>query len=272
MTKLFLHLSLLAALPFFIQGQDVESIEEKFKLINADETWVAQLEDTGMEDWQKHWFLDGEIATVNTTEDGMHLQAGPEKGNDAHHAVLWTKKSFVGDVKITYDYTKTDTLNQYVNILYVQASGIEEEPFVNDILEWRALRTVPKMSNYFRYMNAFHISYAAFSKEERRQYVRARRYPVTAQRTFKETMITPSYDNEAGTFKDGVTYNITAIKTRDDLFFKVDGDGRAKIFSWNISNKQRIDEGRIGFRNMFARCALYKNVKIYTTSDLGTQD
>ncbi|QCW99560.1 DUF1961 family protein [Aggregatimonas sangjinii] len=272
MKKLFLQLSLLAVLPFFIQGQDVEPLEEKFQVNNTDDNWVAQLEDTGTEDWQKHWFLDGEIATVDTTEDGMHLQAGPEKGNDAHHAVLWTKKSFEGDVKITYEYTKTDTLDQYVNILYIQATGIENDPFTKDIFDWRVLRAVPKMSSYFRYMNAFHISYAAFSKEERRQYVRARRYPVTAQRTFKETMITPSYDNEVGTIKDGVTYSITAIKTKDHLFFKVDGDGRAKIFSWNISHEKKIGEGRIGFRNMFARCALYKNVKIYTTSDLRSQD
>ena len=50
-------------------------------------------------------------------------QAGPVPRENASHAVLWTKQSFAGDVKIEYEYTRTDDANQYVNILYIQATG-----------------------------------------------------------------------------------------------------------------------------------------------------
>jgi len=39
----------------------------------------------------------------------MILSAGPTAGSDSCHAVLWTKRSFSGDVKIEFEYTRADT-------------------------------------------------------------------------------------------------------------------------------------------------------------------
>lgn len=267
MSKLNILSTIMAVIPFFIFGQDLESHEEKFQNLDNGKNWKLQLDDNGKDGWKKHWFLDGEKATIDTSEDGIHLQAGPEQGNDAHHAVLWTKKSFEGNIKITYEYTKTDTLDRYVNILYIQATGIDKGLFSKDIFDWQALRRVPKMSAYFKNMNAFHISYAAISAKEGYHYVRARRYPETVERSFKETMISPTYDKEQGTFKNGITYQITAIKTNDDIFFKVVSGEKTKIFSWPIAMEKTIEEGRVGLRHMYARSARYKNIKIYTNVD-----
>jgi hypothetical protein len=38
---------------------------------------------------------------------------------DAHHAVLWTKQEFEGDIRITYEFAKGGT-----SLLYIQAQGI----------------------------------------------------------------------------------------------------------------------------------------------------
>lgn len=272
MSKLNILSTIMAVIPFFIFGQDLEFHEEKFKDFDNGQNWILQLGDAGTDDWNKDWFLDGEKATIDNSEEGMHFQAGPQKGNDAHHAVLWTKKSFEGDIKIEYEYTKTDTLDRYVNILYIQATGIDKEAFSKDIFEWKDLRRVPKMSSYFKNMNTFHISYAAISAKEGYHYVRARRYPETAERSFKETMIAPTYDKEQGTFKNGITYQITAIKTNDDIFFKVVGGEKTKIFSWPIAMEKTIEEGRVGLRHMYARSARYKNIKIYTNVDSKGQE
>jgi len=272
MNKTFIFNFLVTIIPFFVMGQDLESDGLKFEEIDGSHIWTLQLEDTGKEDWKKHWFLDGDKGSVVNSEEGMYLRAGPEQGNDAHHAVLWTKDSFKGNIKIEYDYTKTDTLERNVNILYIQATGIGKPPFSKDIYEWKALRKVPKMSTYFENMNAFHISYAAISYRDSYTYVRARRYPVTAKRSFQKTMIEPSFNNETDTFKNGITYKITTIKTEDNLLFKVVGDGGTKVFSWNISNWELIEEGRIGFRHMFTRSARYKNIKIYTDADSSSDD
>ena len=66
-------------------------------------TWREVFFDPGTEDWQEKWVLDGEIAAVDSTDRGMELRAGPRAFQNAHHMVLWTKRSFGGDLKIEYD-------------------------------------------------------------------------------------------------------------------------------------------------------------------------
>lgn len=140
--------------------------------------WNLIFHDDCTEDWSKLWFLDGLEASIENSDNGMHFKAGPEAANDAHHAVLWTKESFYGDMKIEFDYTRTDTANKYVNILYIQATGDGEGPHVEDISKWNKKREVPAMREYFENMNVFHISFAAFGNTgDGFHYVRARRYP-----------------------------------------------------------------------------------------------
>ncbi|GGD04743.1 DUF1961 family protein [Hyunsoonleella pacifica] len=226
--------------------------------------WSLVFNDSCTQDWTKNWTLDGLIATVENSKKGMHFKAGSEAYNDAHHAVLWTKKSYSGDVKIEFDYTKTDDENRFVNILYIQATGDKEGIHEKDISKWNKKREVPAMRKYFENMNVFHISYAAFgNKGDGFYYVRARRYPKPNNKSFNSTRIAPSFDKQ-GFFEKGKTYHITAVKTESMLSFKMENEGNVQTFKWDISKVKPIQEGRIGIRHMYRRSAIYKNFKIYT--------
>ena len=58
------------------------------------------------EDWQKNWFLDGKRAILGHTDEGLWMFCTPSGVDkrvdrekfDAHHAVLWTKQEFEGDI------------------------------------------------------------------------------------------------------------------------------------------------------------------------------
>ncbi|MCA1759147.1 MAG: YesU family protein [Bacteroidales bacterium] len=252
---------LLILIPFLIFGQNSEDLI--FEKLESDSKWQLKMSDDGKGHWQTNWFLDGEIAKVENSEKGMHLQAGPEFGNDAHHMVLWTKQSFQGDVKIEFDYTRTDNETRAVNILYIQATGKEEGEFTKDISEWNNLRTVPSMRTYFNNMKTLHISFAAFPNDEETQdYIRVRRYPVLPEKSFRELEVKPTFF-DTGLFKTGETYQITVIKTDERLFFKVIGKDNSKLYSWNTSHLPPLKEGRIGLRHMYTRSALYENFKVF---------
>lgn len=232
-------------------------------VISTSNQWDLVFEDDCTSDWTKRWTLDGLIATVENSKDGMHFRAGPEYKNDAHHAVLWTKESFSGDVKIEYDYTKTDNEVRCVNILYIQATGDEEGVYQKDISKWKNLREIPSMKIYFENMNAFHISYSAFgNKGDGLHYVRARRYPKPDDKPFNSIVVKPSYDMQ-GLFETGKTYHITAMKTTEKLSFKMEHEDQVEYFEWDISNIAPIESGRIGLRQMYTRSSIYKNFKIY---------
>ncbi|MFC6859933.1 hypothetical protein [Zunongwangia atlantica] len=195
---------------------------------------------------------------------GARGSGGNSEWNDAHHAVLWTKDSFSGDVKIEFDYTKTDHENRFVNILYIQATGHGKGVHERDISEWKKKREVPAMREYFENMNVFLISYAAFGNSgDGTHYIRARRYPKLDEKPFKQTLIEPSYDDQ-GLFETGKTYHITAIKNKEQLYFKMESKGDQSTFTWDIQKVEPIEQGRIGILLMYTRSAFYKNIKIYT--------
>lgn len=237
-----------------------------FKNINELSGWKLSFQDDGTKAWQKNWFLDGLRAKIENSKRGLLFSAGDVEGDDACHAVLWTKQSFSGDIKITYNYTRTDTRQNWVNIVYIHATGIGEKPYDKDISTWSNLRMIPYMSSYFKYMNALHISYAAYDDElpKGQDYIRLRKYPVAPKANFsKTTEIAPSYFN-TGLFVPGKEYQITIIKKAKQFYFHVKGDGQEKLYSWDISSAANITEGRVGLRHMYTRSSLYKNFKIYT--------
>lgn len=225
--------------------------------------WQETFADDGTGHWQDHWYLDGLRARVENTPDGMVFAAGPIAQDHGSHAVLWTRSSFAGDVRIEMDFTRLDTITRYVNILYIQATGIAEGPCTRDIADWAHLRQIPKMSAYFNQMHLLHISYAAFGNEDDKDedYVRARRYPTRPDRPFHETDLPP--DNFlTGLFRPGVTYHFTAIKTDEDLFFEVKNDEVRTLFHWPLGTVEPLVEGRVGIRHMWTRCSRYANVRI----------
>lgn len=219
-------------------------------------------------DWTGDWFLDGERGYVKNTPEGMVFTAGPIRGDNGSHNVLWTKKEFEGDVKIEFDYTRLDDINYAVNILYILATGIGEAPYHKDITRWSHLRVVPYMNRYFRHMNLLHISYAAYPLKDDPQadYVRARRYPVPPGGNFgRDTRLTPDY-SDTGLFKPGITYHFTVIKRGGNLMLRVENKAEEidKFFHWNTSNFDPVTEGRIGIRHMYTRAARYANFTVYT--------
>lgn len=234
-----------------------------FARLNDAPIWRRAMKDTGQRKWQRKWLLDGLRATVRNTPGGMVISGGPLEGDDACHGVLWTKQSFTGDLKIEYTYTRTDTRVKWVNILYVQATGAGDNPA--DIAAWRQERVIPSMRTYFNGMNALHVSYAAYHRDNEdsaNDYVRARLYPVPVGGRFKDTQLQPSYDH-SGLFRPGVPYRITVIKTMTDLYFRVVGDNKSEVFHWPLPDGHPVRAGRIGLRQMYTRSARYGNFEVW---------
>lgn len=237
----------------------------QFEQITAASDWKLQFEDPCTGNWENNWFKDGLIATVQTSDEGMNLVAGPENRNDAHHTVLWTKASFAGDIKIEYKYTRTDTQVVNVNILYIQATGIGKEGRGQDISQWNAYREVPTMSKYYYNMDPLHISYAAFpmvNQDASNDYIRIRKYPAV-EKKFGETEISPAYF-KTGLFLPFETYQVTVVKTGSKLFFQVTGQDMEKLYTWDLEKDQSPQAGRIGLRHMFTRSARYSDFKVFT--------
>lgn len=222
--------------------------------------WSPVFEDSGTTDWHTYWYLDGENATVLNTEAGMEVFAGPVFGNEADHAVLWTRDSFAGDIRIDFEFTRLDREHRCVNILYVQATGSGEGPYVTDIAEWNHLRRVPAMREYFGHMHAYHLSYAAFTNDDSKDpgYIRARRYMAGA---LEGTEISPDYD-PAGLFEYRVAHRMTAIKNGDHIYFRITNANRDLLCHWHNTSFPPITEGRVGLRHMFTRAARYRDVRI----------
>ena len=216
------------------------------------------------EDWSRQWFLDGEYATVNHRGGVLDFAAGPIAGDDAHHAVLWTRQSFSGDVKIEYDWTKLDRARSYVNILYVQASGEPAAGFAEDIAQWADERRIPKMSAYFGSMNTLHISYSATALQGAQEYVRARRYEPAKGVTLERTDLAPDYFSPGLFQRMGEVHHITVIKHGDDLFLDARTQERACLFHWRLDQARPVKHGRIGLRHMYTRHSSYRGFRVST--------
>lgn len=256
---MFLVFAMLLASVLNGQSEVTQTFEQ---LVNATD-WHRRFKDPATRNWERKWFLDGLRATVVNTPDGMVVSGGPQERDDACHGVLWTKKSFSGDLKIKYTYTRTDAQTKWVNILYLYATGAGDNP--TDITSWNDERIIPSMRTYFNRMNALHISYAAFggkNTDPAEDYVRARRYPVPEGGKFRDTALTPDYAM-TGLFKPGVPYEITVIAVADHLYFQVKGDGKEGLFDWPIPYELTLREGRIGLRQMYTRSARYGDFEVW---------
>lgn len=221
--------------------------------------WQESFTDAGDRDWEQHWFLDGQRASVRTTPQGMVFEAGPVVGDRGSNAVLWSHASYADPVRVAFDYTRLDDIQAGVNLLYLLATGTGEGPHDEDIAAWNHLRDVPYMHLYFNGMNLVHLSYAT-STEGQADYVRCRQYP-TGKGTFNQMHVAPDYRN-TGLFLPGVTYRFVAIKRGPDLVFRVSEGDEHHYFAWSLEGRPEIRNGRIGLRHMSGRCSRYANVLI----------
>ncbi len=223
--------------------------------------WEEVFSDSGSEDWRTKWSLDGRNARVTNTDNGMDFFAGPEAFDDAHHAVLWTKPSFEGDLKIEYVFTRLDRETRMVNILYIQATGSGKPGFERDISAWADKRAIPAMKTYFKNMETYHVSYAAFGTNNKiigSDYIRARRY---RSGSLAGTELENEYA-ETGLFQTGVPHRITVIKRDRDIFMHVENEAGELLCHFENTRFPPITEGRIGLRHMYTRGARYRNFRV----------
>ncbi|MBT4139124.1 MAG: DUF1961 family protein [Candidatus Latescibacteria bacterium] len=247
-----------SVMPQPVSGNDTHSaldFEKEFDAFSKMK-WTEVFSDDGKGNWRDKWKQDGKNGVIKNTENGMDYASGTGSTNHDHE-VLWTKESFKGDLRIEYDFTRLDTLDRNVCILYVQATGLGTEEFPTDIMAWSAFREMPKMSYYFKNMNALHVSYAVNVDG----YIRARRYPILLNKKWTDTKVPPLYSGE-GYFETNKTYRLTVIKKGSLFMMEVKGQGKRKLYGWDTSGFEPITEGRIGLRQMFQRRSLYANFKI----------
>lgn len=253
-----------AAAPIGPEGVEGE-VRERFEELNSQD-WQEVFFDSGTGDWREHWSLDGLKANVTTSEAGMNFRAGPVPRENASHAVLWTQQSFSGDLKIEYEYTRTDEANQYVNILYIQATGSGEEGKAPDISEWADQRTVPAMSVYWGNMHTYHISYAAYGSKpvtDDYDYIRARRYRPDITPLKNGPIFEPDAYERTGLFAPGVPHRVTVIKQANDLFMMIRNADKEYLAHWDTSGQPPVTEGRIGLRHMYTRSARYRDFGVF---------
>lgn len=253
--------------PRVTETNDIErdpAMERFHELSN--EAWTEVFNDPCDKDWKEHWTLDGLKATITHSEKGMDFRSGPNRKENASHAVMWTKEVFKGDIRLDYEYTRIDEATEAVTILYLQATGSGEEGYDTDIAKWADKREVPDMGSYFRNMNLLHISYAAYGvggEDPEEDYVRARRYMPDKGKGLAGTDFEPDY-LRTGLFKTGVPYKITVIKKGDELFMFIRNSEKELLCHWKTDGRPTITEGRIGLRHMWTRGARYKDFRIST--------
>ena len=214
--------------------------------------------------WEQNWWLDGQKATLKTGLKGLTFHAGPTPASDADHSVLWTKQSFEGDMRISFDFVRLDSATKYVNILYLMAEGSGKAPYNKDISQWSELRNTPAMRLYFNHMQLYHISFAAFENDNddpEADYVRARRYVPETGRGLAGTELLPDY-NLTGLFQPGVKHHFIVIKQGNDLWMEVSNPHKTKLFHWKTDGFPSALSGRIGLRLMGSRSSHFSNFKV----------
>ncbi len=244
---------------------EIASVEAQFQKLNNG-NWHQELLDHGDKNWREHWLTDGLVGTIENTPQGMHVKAGPEAENHAHHFVVWSKQSFTGDIKVEFEYTRTDNAVRYVTILYLLATGEGTPGFDKDIMNWATYRQEPYMRHYFNNIDTYHISYAAYgitNEDAEKDYIRARRYMPLLNKGLKGTALEGDSFG-TGLFKTGVPHKITVIKKGHELWMKVVNNTQSKVLKWDTTSHPDITEGRIGLRHMYTRSALYRNFSVST--------
>ena len=235
-------------------GSAAESDDEKAfeKLDRAD--WREVFSDPCTGDWHKNWFLDGEKAKVSSGKDGMTIDTA------AGYAVLWTKRTFQGDLKIEYDFKRLDANDKGVNIIYIQAAGDGQGGHDEDITRWSDERKDAAMSDYYNNMHTYHISYAAYGPEG--EYVRGRRYMPLAGKGLRGTELSGSYQ-QTGLFDEPSQWiHVTVVKKSLDLYIRFQHPDKTLPCRFKNEDKPPIDKGRIGLRLMPARKSLFKNFRV----------
>jgi hypothetical protein len=229
-------------------------------------------EDSMMSDWQKNWWLEGRKATLEHRKEGLFFSGGTvTKSMDreeyhAHHAVLWTKQVFEGDIRITFEMTRIDTSNYGNTLLYILAQGIGTPDYPQDISTTRGTRDIPAMDKYFTYMDLLSLSF--------RKNLRARRYPLRSADPDAEPVgdtVYPHVDYIG--MVPGKTYLVDVKKQGPSLTLRLSDKQTGEEYAnhtWDMTqvgkegNKTApvLNKGRIGLRHMSTKQFIYKDFKV----------
>ncbi len=232
---------------------------------------VLLMEDSMTGNWQDQWFLDGNEATLRNSPDGLYFSAGnitkamDRKAYHAHHAVLWTKDRFQGDLRISYEMTREDQSSYGTTLLYIQAQGIGEPPYAEDIRDWDELREIPAMSTYYNHMNLISLSF--------RENLRCKRYPWLDKQHYDgpRGLIPPMVEYQGEPILPGKSYRVLVEKRALSLSLTLTSIDEGRILidhRWDLSripddlNPRILQEGRIGLRHMSTRQMTYRNFRV----------
>ena len=229
-------------------------------------------EDSMQENWEENWFLDGERALLEHKDGGLEFIATPSNVDkrvdratfDAHHAVLWTKQEFEGDIRLSYTYTELPE-STWTNLIYIQAQGIGEDQFEKDIHAWRDERKVAVMSDYFQYMDLMSISL--------RSKIRLRRYPTviwgTQDRYPESGLIEPMVEHQGLPKGRPLYFEVEKRKASLKLLIQ-DAETKETIvdYTWSLEDvpgdrdPKYIENGRIGIRLMGGHMLNFRDFKV----------
>ncbi len=228
-------------------------------------------EDSMTEHWKKNWFLDGKNATLEHRDSGLAFITNASKVDkrvdraafDARHAVLWTRQEFEGDIRISYTCTKLPGCG-WQKLIYVQAQGIGEEPYGEDIYAWRDHREVAVMSQYFKYMDLIALSL--------RNKVRCKRYPwMDMEGNRLEGEFKPRAENKG--MPKGHELHVLVEKRKKSILLRIKDVETGEYVidhTWNLADEKVIknrepkfvEKGRIGIRLMGGHKILMRDFKV----------
>jgi hypothetical protein len=265
--KTHIMTALLAATPLLAFCAGMQSI--KADACCGDASKVL-FEDPMTANWQGNWFLDGENAALEHRDGGLAFITDyivdknvDRAAFDAQHAVLWTRQEFEGDIRISYNYTKLPECSWQM-LIYVQAQGIGEEPYIEDIYAWRDLRKVAVMSEYFDHMDLIGLSL--------RDQVRCKRYPWNdMEGNSLETEFKPRAENKG--MPIGREFNVVVEKRKKSIRLRItDSETGDHVVdhTWDLSDRkirkerdpEYVEKGRIGIRLMGGHKILMRDFKV----------
>jgi len=230
---------------------------------------VLLFKDSMSKDWQSNWFLDGKNAVLKHRDGGLAFITTASKEDkkvnraafDAQHAVLWTKREFEGDIRISYTFSKHPD-SSWQKLIYVQARGIGQKPYVEDIHAWHKLRDVARMDKYFKRMNLVSLSL--------RDQIRCKRYPVMdleGNRLPCESK--PRGENKG--LPNGGEFHVLIEKRKKSILLRIKNlqTGEFAVdHTWDLSeltekrNPKFVEKGRIGLRLMGGHKINFRNFKV----------
>jgi hypothetical protein len=228
----------------------------------AQDDWREAFVADHKRDWRAEWFLFGDPSrgiTVSNSAAGLTLRAGDGSDPRRDHAVLWSKRTFTGDVRIEYDVTVLDGYASpppkisYCSALLVHAQGATNYP--SDLAAWTAAQANADTSGNFVNTNTrgLQLNYA-FVGDVRGNRLRLRVNPGYAL---------AGQSDITTLFRQGQTCHVSATKAGALLTVHVT-DGKATFsHTFTDAGLAAHGSGRIGLRNMNRREARYANLRVY---------